>query len=524
MRWEEKPAPCPAGALPANVLALLALLLLPIYMPNGYVELVEAKFRLLLWLAAGGGIVVLAYWAVSHAKGQRRSLPGLDASWLPLPVLCVSYTIAWWMAEDRTTALWGLDGRRNGLVLLLACTALYLVVRRFGGGIPAACYGRVLAGAGCAVTLLCWANFFMQDPLGAYYTFLPGNGQLFLGPVGNINFYGAYLTLCLPLAVWELLTAKDRTDIFRWGAAAVCLGSGLIAAGSDAAWLGAGCAVAMLCMAKSVTGDCLAHLCGAGAAWAVCALAAGLAAAHLPTRGTLRTISGFICRPAVAAVLAVVLGVLAWALRGRSNLRSWRFVRGLGVVVVLLAAAMLAAANLTAVPLGKLENVLRFSDGWGSNRGFAWQRLWQVWRDDITLPQKLFGLGGDAAATRLKIDDYSVKYMILLNGETFDSAHNEYLQHLVCGGAAGLAAWLAFLAVSIRKGLRTAPGVAAAIFGYGVQAVFSISMPGVLPLVFVLAALCSQPQPIAARGWYRCLAGTVITAPLLWMLACQPLG
>ena len=519
MRLEEKPTPCPAGAWPANVLALLTLLLLPLYMPTGYVELVDAKFRLLLWLAGAGTVVVLLGWAVSRAKGQRRSLPRLDATWLPLPVLCLSYTIAWLMAEDRRTALWGLAGRHNGLVMLLACTALYLLVRRFGGGIPAGYYGRLLAGAGCVVTLLCWANFFMLDPLGVYYTFLPETGKLFLGPVGNINFYGAYLAICLPLAAWELMTANDRADALLWGAASVCLGSGLIAAGSDAAWLGAFCAVAVLCMARTVTGSRLARLCAAGAVWAVCALAAGFAAAHLPIRDELRTISGFVCRPWAAALLAIAFGAAALLLRGRKALRSWRFMRGLGVVLVLGAAAAVAAANLTAVPLGPLEDVLRFSDSWGSNRGFAWQRLWQVWRDDITPMQKLFGLGGDAVAARLKIDDYSIKYMILLNGETFDSAHNEYLQHLVCGGAVGLAAWLAFLVVSIRKGLRTAPGLAAAIFGYAVQAFFSISMPGVLPLVFVLAALCGQPRPVATRGWYRCLAGAAAAAPLLWMLA-----
>ena len=48
---------------------------------------------------------------------------------------------------------------------------------------------------------------------------------------------------------------------------------------------------------------------------------------------------------------------------------------------------------------------------------------------------------------------------------------------------------------------------------------FSISMPGVLPLVFVLAALCVKPQPLAARGWYRSLLGLVMAAPPILLLA-----
>ncbi len=80
-------------------------------------------------------------------------------------------------------------------------------------------------------------------------------------------------------------------------------------------------------------------------------------------------------------------------------------------------------------------------------------------------------------------------------------------------GVVGLTSWLAFLGLHVRRGLRTAPGLAAAILGYAVQAFFSISMPGVLPLVFVLAALCVKPQPLAARGWYRSLLGLVMAAP-----------
>ena len=191
----------------------------------------------------------------------------------------------------------------------------------------------------------------------------------------------------------------------------------------------------------------------------------------------------------------------------------------LGVLTVLLAAELFAAANFTSILPESLAASLRFDDQWGSNRGFAWKRLWTVYKDDLTPLQMVFGLGGDAANARLNIDDYSVKYMTLLNGDVFDSAHNEYLQHLLCGGAVGLAAWLAFLAGHIRRGLRTAPGLALAVFGYAVQAFFSISMPGVLPLVFVLAALCVKPQPLAARGEYRCLLGLALAAPPVMLLA-----
>ena len=216
MHLPERPLRCAPAAIAGNVLTLAALLLLPLYMPSGYVGLVDAKFHLLLWLAgAGAALLVWRLWL-----GLRGRAPAvrLDlATALPLPVLCLSYTVAWFFAEDRALALWGLAGRYNGLLMLLACTVLYFVVRLVGGGVPSVWFGRLLAGAGCAVTLLSWLNFFMADPLDAYYSFLPGRGGLFLGTVGNINFYGALLDICLPIAVWELLTAPDRDTARRCG-------------------------------------------------------------------------------------------------------------------------------------------------------------------------------------------------------------------------------------------------------------------------------------------------------------------
>lgn len=60
------------------------------------------------------------------------------------------------------------------------------------------------------------------------------------------------------------------------------------------------------------------------------------------------------------------------------------------------------------------------------------------------LVAEAFGLGGDAVRKCLNPDVESTRYMILLNGEAFDSAHNEFLQQLVCGGLVGEYAGAAF--------------------------------------------------------------------------------
>ena len=81
----------------------------------------------------------------------------------------------------------------------------------------------------------------------------------------------------------------------------------------------------------------------------------------------------------------------------------------------------------------------------------------------------------------------------------------------------GLGAWLAFLEVHIRRGMRTQPGIAAAVLAYAVQAAFSISMPGVLPLVFVLGALCWAENTQGVHLMRRCMGLLAAAAlPLCW--------
>ena len=510
MRLQKSINKAPAGSLAAGTAALAALVLLPLYMVNGYVNLVTGKFCLLLVLAFA------ACLAAPLGGGRLRLQKENFASWLPLPVLCADYAAALAMAEHKQAAFWGITGRNNGLLLLLACTALYFVVREYGAVLPAGWFTAALAAAGSAVTLVSLANFFMLDPLDAYYSFLPGKGELFIGTVGNSNFYGALLCLCVPLAAQKLAEAKEKRACLLWGAALAWLGLGLVLAGSDAAWLGAFAGLGLLCCRKKTGSGGTARLLAAGVAWALAALLLGLAAQAVPTRTALRTVSAMVTMPGHALALAVLFAALAAALHKWQGVPVWRIARwGLGAACA-LAVLALAAANLTDMPLGSLENVLRFSDAWGSNRGFVWSRLWQIWRDDITLPQRLFGLGGDAVYYRLQIDNFA-DYAKILNGAAFDSAHSEYLQHLVCGGVVGLGAWLAFLALHIRRGLQNQPGIAAAILAYAMQAAFSISMPGVLPLVFVLGALCWAKNTQDTGLARRCTAlFTAMALPLCW--------
>lgn len=485
------------GQLPlpgADALALALAVGLPLYMPNGYVGLVGHKFALLLRCT-----VAAALWlAVTCFRKNRRktALRRFSFAWLWPVGLCLCYGVGCLFAKDRATAFWGLEGRNNGLLLYLACTAAYLMVAAAGTAGGAWLALRVLVAVGCAVTGISWLNYWMIDPLDAYYTFLPDTGELFLGTVGNINFYGALLCLCVPLAVQNYLRGGPSGRKLRY-AVALWLCSGLIPAGSDAAWLGCGIAVLALCCTRKTTTRTLGRAAALGAGLAAAALVTGWGATLWMTRAELRTASAWLARPWIGVPL-LVLFLLAAVLLFRCRPRPAAvFMKGAGAVLLLLVVGLFVVANVWQQAPAPLT-ALRFTERWASNRGYVWKLLWTTYTEYMTPLQKLIGMGGDAVKARLYHDSGSVAYMILINGEAFDSAHNEFLQHLICGGALGLLCWCGFCVTSLRRGFRTNPAVGAALLGYLVQSFFSISMPGVFPLVFVLAGL-AKPEPITGR-------------------------
>lgn len=485
MKYDPVRLPCHPANLVADALALGIVVGLPLYMPNGYVSLVGRKFSLLLDCVLVA-VVALVFALLVRRRAQKQ-VRRVDVGLLWLLGLCASYTVAWFLAEDRYTALWGLSGRKNGLVLYLACTAVYAIVALYSSPGLVPLVSDVLLATGSVVTLISWLNFWMLDPLDAYYTFLPEKGELFLGTVGNINFYGALLCLCVPLATGTYLRRGRRLLGGRFWLA-LWLWSGLIPCGSDASWLGCVVAVAALCCSRKTTTYTLARVGALTAGLSFCAILTGIAAAFLPTRAALRTVSAGLATPWIGGVLLVMS--VAYAVRwGRRPARTRSaMVRGLVLLAVVLVLLLFAFANLWPAGPSFLAP-LHFDERWAQNRGYAWQRLWVIYTEDTTWWQKLFGLGGDAVQKCLNPDVESTRYMILLNGEAFDSAHNEFLQHLVCGGLIGCVCWCGFLATALWRGWESRPILAAALLGYSVQSFFSISMPGVFPLVFVLAAL-----------------------------------
>lgn len=131
---------------------------------------------------------------------------------------------------------------------------------------------------------------------------------------------------------------------------------------------------------------------------------------------------------------------------------------------------------------------LVFNDNWGTHRGHNWRIAFTNFTQNFSWFQRLFGYGPD---TYLVVSERTFyEEMVNRYGEVYDSAHNEYINYLICEGLIGLIAYLGIFISAIRLGLKKLgdnPLILApimAVISYMVQAIVNIAIPITTPIFF----------------------------------------
>ena len=137
---------------------------------------------------------------------------------------------------------------------------------------------------------------------------------------------------------------------------------------------------------------------------------------------------------------------------------------------------------------------LVFNDNWGTHRGHNWRIAFTNFTQNFSIFQRLFGYGPD---TYLIVSERTFyEEMVRRYGEVYDSAHNEYINYLICEGIIGLICYLGIFISGIRKGIKNLeknPMIIApimAVIAYMVQAFVNIAIPITTPIFFTLMYMC----------------------------------
>ncbi len=489
-----------------------------ISLQQGYISIRHLKYYFFLFVTAIALIAEVLLLVTRSSTGQKekdpnkqRTAPQLsftDWAVLAFVLTCAVSTV---LSPYFDMALWGEEavggythGRNNGMLLMLTYAVVYFFLTRCWKYRE---YVFLLLAAGCgAVSLLAVLNGFYIDPLQMFVLFRNDENIFnnFLTTIGNKNMFASHLCVVLPVVVTMFVHTESRWRKAVYLGAAVLGAMAAVVCDSDSVMLGMGVfaavflvvyvrrirrlkqyllvltvmlgSVKLLGVIAALTGNRYKELSAiayriitANGAYAALAVMAVLTAALYQFDAKCPDVT---LPRAVPVVLGSVLGLAALA--------------GAGTVVYFTCIN-------TKADLGDWERTLRFSDAWGTHRGFMWNKSIEIFqgRDFV---HKLFGTGPESFYYAFS-PYFDELYDRFGDGST-DAAHNEYLNYLINIGIAGLAAYLAFTGSALVRAFRAARHhalavvMAAPVIAYMAQAVVNISLPIATPLFILFVALC----------------------------------
>ncbi len=202
---------------------------------------------------------------------------------------------------------------------------------------------------------------------------------------------------------------------------------------------------------------------------------------------------------AFAAFILIRLAV--WlALKNKLNAEAFSLARMLRIVWAALGVAAFCVlvyifydANTGGHPerYAAVSNLVIFDRSWGTDRGYVWELAVKYFRD-FPLIKKIIGSGPETFA--IFVTKYDLNATLRIFDVSYDSIHNEWLQHLFECGIVGCIGFYGMAAASCIRGLKAGGWTAAlsfAIMAYFVQSFVNISVPIVLPFVIICMSVAA---------------------------------
>ena len=477
---------------------------------RGYLDL--SPFKLGVFLA----FTLLCLLAVSFLmEDVRPARPAPATVWMLAWAVLTAVSTA--CSLSPASSLWGSESYLGGLFLCAGCLLGYLLAEHFlPAGAPPFLAG-ILTVSGAGVGLLGVLNNFGVDPLGFSAAIEESQRNIFFSTIGNVDYLNSLLCLWIPLAVWAYLDTGRLWGLAGSAAGFVCLA----ALDPGIASLGLVTALAALLWCCPLDGGRWSRLFVLGSLW----LAAQLAVQRLQTVFPLRMVERpmeVLGAPLTALTGMAACAVLAVLLRRISAPRQ-AVQRGLVLGSCAAAALLFVWRNHGGPSLGGFDNLFLLGPGWATDRGAIFADCWALYRNGSLL-RKLVGIGPGMLHRVMTAAGSGVPYPL----EDAIGAHNEYLEMLLCCGAAGLAAWLGVLVSHLRGALgkRSSAGWALSLCAYAGQAFFNNRVAAVFPMtVLVLAMLrvCARDQASPSDLLYRrCLVCALGGGAAI--LCCVPAG
>lgn len=198
---------------------LLLFCVYPFYMPDGYVDIGEAKYRFFIYIS-GAALIILAVLVVledvrkvscrlkkREAYLIRWGEIRISVTDLLVIFLALEVSFSYCLSDFREEAFLGTEGWRVGLLLFLCLCGLYFIISR-QWNLSAYIWYAAMAASGVVFLL------GILDRFSIYLIPLSIRDPAFISTLGNINWFCGYLTVLVPVGACIYISAE--TFAKRW--------------------------------------------------------------------------------------------------------------------------------------------------------------------------------------------------------------------------------------------------------------------------------------------------------------------
>ena len=439
-------------------------------------------------------------------------------------IMIISMTISTAGSAFKEESFYGSSGRFQGLECWILYFLTYIAISRtFKFKIMYLDFAII---AGCFSCIWGTMDFFQLDPFGFFVNVSGHQRGMFASSIGNLNTYTNYTIIIFALAATLFIIEKDfRKSIFYFVTAIIgCTGSIFgLADNIVFGFIGFYMIVPFFCIKTRrhllrylITIDILL--------FSTFLFSKGLLLPHNTMQSSFfqdlvnkSSAIQYLFIPFTVIVVAVYFALIKIKPNYEdiidnnltpldSNLTK-RIKYAYCILVaagVLFVTYVLIDVNVLKINADFwLNNIpsshqLVFDDNWGTHRGHNWRIAFTNFTQNFNFFQKLFGYGPDTyliVSERTFYDEMVSRY-----GEVYDSAHNEYINYLICEGLIGLISYLGILISSVRyalKNMKNNPYIVAcamAVVAYAVQATVNIAIPISTPVYFTLMFICVSEE------------------------------
>lgn len=473
--------------IPSKIFIYAIFLAYPLVFHNYYYDIVTCKYIVLIAMT----LLLLLFTLIMDGRAFLNQMHLIPSDYAVLGLFIVNLcSVAG--SEYKIYALNGADGRFSGLVTLFLYVIIYFIISRVDFNRDR--FYVILAAGSMIVSVLGILNFADIDILGFYRGLQIEQKQFYMSTLGHVNVYSSYFSLTIPVLLMNYLkTEKTGWTIFYFVSCLINI-MALLCGGCESA------AVIIL------TAGVCAFLCCKRLhmlRWVYIMFFTLLlnkpiiyinnqSAEPRVLSSTVRFLSD---NRVVAGGLVLGLCLIApvYLLHRRGKDREIKYC--VVFLSILIPAAYLIALVYFSVvdrniDLHRMENFLRFSDEFGSYRGYIWKVVVREF-GRLSPYHMFFGIGTDSLRPYLA-DRYG-ESMYQVTMAYYDNAHNEFLQYLITTGIAGLGMYVLFLFMQIRKAMRkTDRIILCGVVCYLVQSAVNLNQVVTTPLFVVMVSMFSD--------------------------------